>query len=162
MTWSRFSEISQLAAAIILCQGVGYIGSLFTRPAIPGWYAGLARPALTPPGWVFAPVWITLYLLMGVALYLVWRQGLSTSGVKPALLAFGVQLALNALWSWLFFGMRSPLAGLVDIVLLWLAIIVCMVLFLRVSAAAFGLLVPYILWVSFAAWLNYGILVLNR
>jgi len=111
---------------------------------------------------LFGPAWTLLYLLMAVAAFLVWRQGLMAPGVKLALVVFLVQLVLNALWSIFFFGLRSPLAGLVDIIVLWLAILATIILFFPVSVPAGILLLPYIIWVSFAAVLNAAILRLNR
>ncbi len=143
----------------LLC---GFVGSFATRPAIDGWYAGLTRPAFNPPNWVFGPAWTLLYILMGIAAFLVWNRGLAARGVKPALLLFTVQLALNVAWSFIFFAGRSPLWGFVEIVVLWLAIAATVVLSFRVSAAAGWLLLPYIGWVSFAAVLNGAIMVLNR
>ena len=156
------SKLLMLLACLALVFVAGGIGSLATTKAIPTWYRGLAKPSFSPPNWLFGPAWTVLYLLMAVAAFLVWRQGLSAPGVKLALLVFLVQLALNALWSILFFGMRSPLFGFVDIVVLWLAILVTTVLFFRVSTAAGVLFLPYIGWVTFAAVLNAAILVLNR
>ncbi|MFO7674814.1 MAG: TspO/MBR family protein [bacterium] len=140
----------------------GALGSLATRPAITGWYATLNKPPFNPPGWLFGPAWTVLYILMGLAAYLVWSRGLAAPGVKPALALFVVQMFLNVLWSFLFFAARSPLAGFVEIVALWAAILVTMVLFFRVSPAAGWLMVPYIGWVSFAAVLNGAIMLLNR
>ncbi|MCX6843538.1 MAG: tryptophan-rich sensory protein [candidate division WOR-3 bacterium] len=138
------------------------IGSFATVRAIPTWYKGLAKPSFNPPNWLFGPAWTVLYLLMAVAAWLVWKQGVGAAGVKLALAVFLVQLILNALWSILFFGLRSPLAGMVDIVVLWLAILATVILFFRVSVPAGILLLPYIAWVSFAALLNAAILRLNR
>ncbi len=152
----------KLLVSLFLCLGAGAVGSLFTRPAIPAWYAGLKKPSLTPPAWVFAPVWITLYLLMGLALFLVWRKGVSTVGVRPALTVFALQLVLNAAWSGLFFGLRSTRAGLAGIILLWTVLALTMYLFLRLDPVAAGLLLPYLLWVSFAARLAWGLWRLNR
>lgn len=145
-------------------QAAGLLGTIFTMPAIPGWYAGLVKPDFSPPNWVFGPVWTTLYLMMGIAAFLVWRRQ-SASGQPSkagrALTAFWIQLALNSLWSIFFFGMKSPLLGLIDIVLLWLAIVWTMAEFKKVSPPAFWLLVPYLLWVSFATALNFAIFQLN-
>ncbi|MCE5272283.1 tryptophan-rich sensory protein [bacterium] len=152
----------RLLLSLFLCLGAGVIGSLFTRPAIPVWYQGLKKPSLTPPGWVFAPVWVTLYLLMGLALFLIWRKGISTGGVRPALAAFALQLALNAAWSGLFFGLRSTRAGLTGIALLWVALALTIYLFLQLDPVAAALLLPYLLWVSFAARLTWGLWRLNR
>ena len=151
----------KLLVSIVACQLVGIIGSFFTRPAIPTWYAALNKPSFTPPDGVFAPVWISLYLMMGVAAFLVWRLGLHTTGVKMAMLFFLVQLVLNGLWSPAFFGMRSPLAGAVVIVLLWVAIILTIWKLYPLSIPAAVLLVPYLLWVSYAAALNISIMILN-
>jgi benzodiazapine receptor len=104
-------DITKLVVSIVACQAAGAIGSIFTTPAIPTWYAALEKPFFTPPNWLFAPAWITLYLLMAIAAFLVWRQGLGQKGVNSALLVFLVQLVLNALWSVVFFGLHSPLWG---------------------------------------------------
>jgi len=157
----RLVEILRLLASILVCQLTGFISSLFASPSIPTWYADLQKPSFAPPNWVFAPVWVSLYILMGVALYLVWRRA-GEARVRPAVAAFIVQLALNALWSPAFFGLQSPLAGLIVIVPLWLAILATILAFLNVSKGAALLLVPYMLWVGFAVVLNFGFLVLNR
>ncbi|MDD4858407.1 MAG: tryptophan-rich sensory protein [Candidatus Krumholzibacteria bacterium] len=153
----------KLAAGVALCLLAGFIGSIATTPKVGSpWYAGLARPSFSPPGWLFAPVWTILYLMMGVALYLVWRKGLAVEGVKVALAVFLAQLVLNALWSFAFFGAESPLYGLVVIVALWVTIVATIVVFAPISRTAAVLLVPYILWVSFATILNASIYLLNR
>jgi translocator protein len=152
----------KLFASLAVVLAAGAIGSLATMRAIPTWYGGLAKPLFNPPDWLFGPAWTALYLMMAVAAFLVWKQGIGAAGVKLALSVFLVQLVLNCLWSILFFGLRSPLAGLVDIVALWLAILATIVLFFRVSVPAGVLLLPYIAWVSFAAILNAAILRLNR
>jgi translocator protein len=138
------------------------VGSFATVRSIPTWYKGLAKPSFNPPAWLFGPAWTLLYLLMAVAAWLVWKQGIGAAGVKLALAVFLVQLVLNALWSVFFFGLRSPLAGLVDIIVLWLAIVATIIIFFRVSVPAGVLLLPYIGWVTFAALLNAAILRLNR
>ncbi len=155
-------NVLKLVASLAVVLAAGAVGSLATTKAIPTWYRGLAKPSFNPPDWLFGPAWTLLYLLMAVAAFLVWKQGIGASGVKLALAVFLVQLALNALWSVFFFGLHSPLAGLVDIIVLWLAILVTIVLFFRVSGAAGVLLLPYIAWVSFAAVLNAAVLALNR
>lgn len=152
----------RLILCIMAVQAAGLIGSIFTAPAIPGWYRELARPELTPPSWLFAPVWTVLYLLMGIALFLVWNNGVNKKGVPLALAVFGSQLALNVLWSVIFFGLRSPGWALVDIALLWLATGATIYVFNKVSRTAAWLLAPYLLWISFAAYLNYSIFTLNR
>lgn len=161
MEKSKVVGVLKLITSIAICQIAGFIGSLFTTPAIPTWYAELNKPAFTPPNWLFAPVWVTLFVLMGISTFLVWRQGLDDRQVKIALSIFAVQLVLNALWSVMFFGLRSPLAGLVDILLLWPAILLTILYFRKLSRAAGLLLIPYLLWVSFAAILNLSIFILN-
>jgi tryptophan-rich sensory protein len=142
---------------------VGLMGSLFmTVDSLGNWYANLNKPAFNPPGWVFGPVWTTLYIMMGISAFLVWRKGLDSKLVRVALACFIVQLILNAIWTPLFFGLHSPLAGLIDIVLLLSAIDLTVILFLRISKPAALLLVPYGLWVLFATILNASIYLLNR
>jgi len=154
-------ETLQLIISVVVCQLAGVIGGLFTGPAIPTWYASLRKPSFTPPGWVFGPAWVTLYVMMGVAAFLVWRRGLDDPQVRIALVIFVVQLLLNASWSVVFFGQRSPMGGLLVIGLLWVAILLTIIAFARVSSVAALLLVPYILWVSFASVLNGAIVRLN-
>jgi benzodiazapine receptor len=154
--------LARLLLCIVVCQLAGGIGALFTGPAIPTWYATIAKPAFNPPSWLFGPVWITLYVVMAVAAFLVWQRGLNVPAVRTALALFGAQLILNAAWSGLFFGLRSPLAGLVDIVALLALIVATIVAFGRVSALAAWLLVPYLAWVAFATVLNATIWWLNR
>jgi tryptophan-rich sensory protein len=147
-----------LVVLIAICFSVAGLGSIATTPSIPNWYAGLAKPSWTPPGWLFGPVWSVLYLSMAVAAWLVWRQG---NALVPMIL-FVVQLAFNAAWSWLFFGMHNPGAALIDIVLLWAAIAATTIAaFWRRSLVAGLLFVPYLAWVSFAAVLNFAIWRLN-
>ena len=151
----------KLITAIAVSELAGIVGTVFTVSAIPAWYTTLVKPNLNPPGWIFGPVWTTLYLLMGIAAFLVWNRGWSRRDVKAALGVFLLQLVLNAVWSIIFFGLESPLWALVDIALMWLAIVWTMALFYKISKPAMWLLVPYILWVSFAAYLNYSIWILN-
>jgi translocator protein len=146
-----------LFVMIVLCFAVAGLGGLLTLPNIPNWYAGLAKPSWMPPGWIFGPVWSVLYLSMAVAAWLVWRRGDAT---VPMVL-FGIQLVLNAAWSWLFFGLHGPGAAFVDIVLLWLGIVATTVAFWRWSTLAGILLLPYLAWVSFAAMLNFAIWRMN-
>ncbi len=153
--------VFKLVISILLPQMAGFIGSLFTRAAVPTWYATLSKPTFTPPNGVFGPVWTTLYLLMGISLFLVWRTDGDLEQRRKALAVFTLQLALNVLWSILFFGLRSPPAGLVGIICLWTAIWLTMRLFSRISRMAVWLLAPYLLWVSFAVVLNISILILN-
>jgi len=157
----RLREILKLVASVILCQIAGFLGSLFTTPAIPTWYATLRRPFFTPPNWIFSPVWICLFILMGISLFFVWRRT-DHPKFKIAFIFFFVQLILNILWSIVFFGLRSPLIGLVDIVLLWIAILFTIFNFLKVSKFSGVLLLPYLVWVSFATLLNFSLWILNR
>jgi len=161
MKSSKKINMLKLVTSLVVSQCAGLIGSAFTTPAIPNWYAALQKPPFTPPNWLFAPAWITLYLLMGIAAFLVWRVGLDDRRVRVALMIFLIQLVLNALWSVAFFGLQSPLYGFIVIILLWLTILLTILSFARISSAAAWLLVPYILWVSFASALNISIWVLN-
>jgi benzodiazapine receptor len=155
------SESIKMMASITICLFAGFLGSYFTAPAIPDWYALLIKPSFAPPNWVFFPVWTTLFVMMGISAYLVWRKGLDEKIVKTALVIFGVQLVLNVLWSAVFFGLRSPLAGLIEIIFLWISILFTILNFTKVSRTAAYLLIPYILWVSFAAIVNFSIWRLN-
>jgi translocator protein len=152
---------TRLIIAVLAAQSAGLIGSLFTTPAIPTWYTHLAKPGFTPPGWIFGPVWITLYTLMGIASFLVWQKREANPTANKALVVYAVHLVLNALWSVLFFGLKSPGLAFVEIVILWCMILVVINLFLRVNRRAAYLMTPYILWVSFAAVLNFAIWRMN-
>lgn len=156
-------DVIRLMAACGLSLFAGFVGSLVMvdggfRP----WYSSIEKPAFTPPDWLFGPVWTTLYILMGVAAYLVWRRGSESQGVRVALGWFLVQLVLNASWTPIFFGWRRIGLALVVMVLLWAAIVATIRYFCRVSKLAGMLLVPYLLWVSFAIVLNAAIWRLNR
>lgn len=151
----------KLFLAIGASLSAGAIGSVFTARAVPTWYAGLVQPALNPPAWVFGPVWTVLYILMGIAAFWIWRNGWNRKNVRVALGVFGVQLLLNVAWSMIFFGLQRPGWALVSIVILWLAIVWTMVLFYKISRPAAYLLAPYLLWVTFASYLDYSIWMLN-
>ncbi|HNW30573.1 MAG TPA: tryptophan-rich sensory protein [Spirochaetota bacterium] len=161
MKAGKRSNVFRLIASVIIPQAVGGIGALMTEPSVRSWYAGLAKPAFNPPDWIFGPVWTALYLMMGIALYLVWKKGLSGKEARIAVTAFGIQLFLNLAWSFLFFYLRMPFAAFIEIILLWIAIAATMAAFARVSLAACCLLVPYLLWVSFASVLNFFLWRLN-
>ena len=150
-----------LIISLVVCFAAGGLGGLATTPGLDTWYDTVAKPTWNPPSWVFAPVWTTLYCLMGIAVWLVWRGG-EWKQVKPAVVLFTVQLVLNSLWSLLFFGVQNPGAALVEIGVLWCAIAATTVLFFRRSAIAGGLMTPYLLWVTFASFLNFTIWNLNR
>jgi translocator protein len=154
--------ILKLVVSIVACLAAGAIGSIFTRSAIPTWYATLQKPVFSPPNWLFAPVWTLLYILMGIAAFLVWRKGLENRQVRIALIFFLIQLVLNASWSVVFFGLESPLYGLIVISILWVAILVTVTKFFKISRAASMLMWPYLLWVTFAAVLNSSIWLLNQ
>jgi len=151
----------RLIISVAVCEGVGLLGAVFTTPAIPTWYASLAKPPITPPSWLFAPAWTLLYLLMGIAAFLVWQKGLGERRVRAALIIFLVQLVLNFLWSAAFFGLESPAYGVLVIIPLWLMILLTTVLFFRVRAVSGWLMVPYLLWTTFASVLNMWFWVLN-
>ncbi len=160
MMRSRFQWLG-LVVSIVVCFGVAALGSLATDPNIDGWYAALRKPSWNPPNWVFGPVWSMLYLLMAVAAWLVWRRrGFAGASLLPLVL-FGVQLVLNGLWSVLFFGWHRPDLAFIEIVFLWSAILATMLAFRRVVPLAAALLVPYFLWVTFAAFLNFTIWSMN-
>jgi len=149
----------KLFASFIACFAAAGFGSFFTASAIPTWYAALSKPFFAPPNWLFGPAWTLLYILMAVSLYLVWSKGFSKNR-KPIFL-FAIQLFLNALWSLAFFGLRNPAAGFAVIVLLWISIVATMLAFKKADKKAAWLLVPYILWVSFASVLNFAVMLLN-
>lgn len=157
----KLTSFFKLVIAVIISQLAGIIGSIFTVSAIPGWYATLAKPALNPPSWIFGPVWTTLYTLMGIAAFVVWKKGWGRPDVRKALYVFGLQLVLNTLWSIVFFGLQSPAWAFANIVLMWLAIVWTMILFYKISKTTLWLLAPYLLWVTFAAYLNYALWTLN-
>ena len=161
MTVITLREIPGLILAIVICQLAGVLGSFFTSSSVSTWYPTLIKPSFAPPGSVIGAVWIVLFTLMGVSLFLVWRDGKNSADGKIALGIFALQLLVNVLWSWAFFGLQSPAAGIVVIVVLWLLILQCIVRFWPISRNAALLLVPYILWVSFAAFLNYTVWRLN-
>lgn len=156
----RISSPLLLLFSILLCQAAGLFGSLFTASKIPTWYATLVKPPIAPPNWVFAPVWTTLYLLMGISLYLVLLQR-EREESRIAMAIFGVQLLLNALWSYFFFGLESTYLGLVAILAVLIAVIATVFVFARVSRTAAFLLIPYLAWVSFATLVAYQLWVLN-
>ena len=157
----KIIDILKLAASIVLCQLAGFIGSFFTTPSIPTWYASLSKPFFNPPNWIFGPVWVSLYLLMGISLFVVWQRRERNPYAKKGLIFFFAQLILNVFWSVAFFGLKSPFLGLIDIVLLWIAIFLTIQAFFRISKTAGLLLIPYIVWVSFAAVLNFSLWILN-
>jgi tryptophan-rich sensory protein len=151
-------SLLRLIVSLAVCLGAAALGALMTTPALRPWYADLHKPQWAPPNWLFGPVWTVLYLAMAVAAWLVWgRSGLMDRPMK----VFVLQLALNVAWSGVFFGLRSPGAAFAEIIAMWLAILATLIEFWKISSAAGWLLVPYLLWVSFAAVLNFSIWRLN-
>jgi tryptophan-rich sensory protein len=154
-------ELKKLLVSLLVCFGAAALGSAFTRPAVNGWYATVQRPSFAPPNEVFAPVWTLLYFLMAVALYLVWHERKNRVRDNLALKLFAVQLALNVSWSAVFFGLRSISGGLVVILLLAITLLATIRRFWPISRLAAACLIPYFLWLSFAAVLNFAIWRLN-
>ena len=157
------NKISKILAVVVTCLAVGYFSGQVTQSAITTWYPTLVKPSFNPPNWIFAPVWSMLYVMMGVAAGLVWdRIDFDKDLVKKALIFFALQLALNALWSFLFFGLKNPMLAGIEIILLWLMIFETYTQFVKINKIAGYLLIPYLLWVSFAMVLNISIWWLNR
>lgn len=157
------NKLTKITIMVATCIGVGYISGQATQSSVDTWFPLLNKPSFNPPGWVFFPVWIALYAMMGVAAGLVWaRIDFQKDEVRKALLFFFIQLALNAGWSLLFFGLRNPFLALVEIALLWLMIYETYLKFIRINKYAGYLFIPYLLWVSFAAVLNASIWWLNK
>lgn len=159
---TRSHTLSNTTLPLVLflgvCLLVGYLGSLWTLDSVQTWYPLLNKPAWNPPAWVFGPVWTALYLMMGTAAWMVWKE---TGLFSRALGLFFVQLGLNLAWSWIFFGLQQPGFAFAEIVLLWVAIVFTTRLFFAVSRPAGTLLVPYVLWTTFAMGLNWMIYQLN-
>lgn len=156
------NKVTKILCVVVTCLAIGYFSGIVTRSAITDWYPSLIKPSFNPPNWIFAPVWSMLYVMMGVAAGLVWdRMESNKEAVKKALIVFAIQLALNALWSYLFFGLHNPtLAGL-EIIILWLVIYETYLQFSKINKIAGYLLLPYLAWVSFAMVLNASIWWLN-
>lgn len=145
---------------LAVCLGVSGLGAMVTEQSVRTWYPSLRKPPGTPPSWLFGPVWTSLYALMAISAWLIWRQ--YHWGARPALLIFLAQLALNLAWSVIFFGARRPGFALAEIITLWWAILFNIYIFYSLDIVAAYLLIPYLVWVSFAAYLNAGICLLNR
>ncbi|HEX8923462.1 MAG TPA: TspO/MBR family protein [Patescibacteria group bacterium] len=154
-------NITKLIISVTACEVIGFLGVPFTISAIPTWYAALNKPTFAPPAWLFGPVWTLLYFMMGSAFYLIWKQGWNKKEVRRAGVFFLGQLGLNFIWSPVFFGLRAPILGLIIIAAMWIMIVMTMKKFYPLSKNAFYLLVPYLMWVSFATILNAAIAVLN-
>jgi translocator protein len=180
----KSGNLIRLFTSIIICELAGAIGAIFTTPQIGSWYKSLNKPSFNPPNWIFGPVWSTLFLLMGISLYLVWSKKFSVKNElkiknKKAwnnlsqkfftgkwqkvniILIFAVQLILNILWSVIFFGMQETGLAFFELLMLWVSIVYLIINFYRVSKKSAWLLLPYILWVSFAGILNFSLWLLN-
>ena len=157
------NKISRIAIGVIICLAVGYLSGMVTRTSITTWYATLVKPSFNPPNWIFAPVWTSLYVMMGIAAGLIWNQIPSQKeAVTKALQFFAIQLVLNALWSYLFFGMYNLMLATIEVVLLWLMIFETYSQFAKINKTASYLMLPYLAWVSFASVLTASIWWLNR
>lgn len=157
------NKVTRILVVVVTCLVIGYFSGIVTRSSIVTWYPALVKPNFNPPNWIFAPVWSMLYIMMGVAAGLVWnRIDFEKELVKKALIFFAIQLALNALWSYLFFGLKNPMLAGIEIVLLWLMIYETQIKFTKINKTAGFLFIPYLLWVSFAMVLNGSIWWLNR
>lgn len=151
------NKILKLIISIIIPFIASAVGGVFTASSVSTWYVTLVKPSFNPPSWVFGPIWTILYFFMGISFYLVWTRRLET----PALMAFVTQLFLNVLWSIIFFGLKAPFYAFIEIIFLWFAILITIIYFYRINKLSAYLLIPYILWVSFAAILNFSIFLLN-
>jgi len=171
----KLDNIIKLSLSIIMCEFAGVIGSVVTIPGVKEWFVNLQKPVFNPPNWLFAPVWSLLFLLMGISFYLVWDKNWQVknkinwfknlfnkfSDKTKAIAIFFIQLILNIFWSFLFFGFHNPTLSFFELLLLWIAIFLTIVYFYRVSKWAGYLLLPYIVWVSFAGVLNLFLWILN-
>lgn len=151
----------KLLISILLCQMAGVVGAFFTTPAIKSWYVFLIKPTFAPPNWLFGPVWVTLYILMGISLYLIWKKGLNKKEVKSAFSLFLIHLLFNSLWSIIFFGMKSILGGFIEISILLVLVLNVYFKFYKINKVAAYLLIPYFFWGVFATFLNFNLLILN-
>ena len=157
------NKLAKIFIVVIICVAVGYFSGIVTRASIETWYPTLIKPSFNPPNWIFAPVWTLLYMMMGVAGGLIWsKSDIDKNLVKTALWRFAMQLNLNALWSYLFFGLHSPMLAGMEIVLLWVMIFATYKQFAKIDNTAAYLMLPYLTWVSFAMILNANIWWLNR
>lgn len=161
--WEYLKRMSVLKFifSIGFCFSVAFLGSVLTLPSIPTWYAALNKPIFSPPNWIFGPVWTILYFLMGISLYIIWNKNLKSKKKDQAIKTFIFQLVLNLLWSLVFFGLHQSLLAFITVITLWISIFMTIKYFYKISRFAAYLLIPYILWVSFAAVLNLFIVLLN-
>ena len=157
----KLNKIIKLLFLIIVCEGVGFLGTIFTIPSIQGWYMTLQKAPFNPPPWVFGPIWTTLYFLMALSLFLVLQKKLKKQR-SFLMILFSIQLALNFFWSVIFFGLHLPLAAFIEIIFLWISIALLIIDFWKFSKLAAILLIPYLCWVSVASTLNLFVVLLNR
>jgi tryptophan-rich sensory protein len=157
----KTKSIIKLFSAVLICLGAGFVGSFFTTPEIATWYQTINKPIWNPPSWLFGPVWTTLFILMGIALFLIWQKAAHSKSAHRAVVFFLVHLLFNIFWSVAFFNLHSPFYAFIAIIVLWLMIFTLMLWFFRLDKKAGALLIPYLFWVSFAGYLNYTIWQLN-
>ena len=153
-------NIFKLIISILIPLVIGFLGSFFTAGSVDSWYTTINKPSFNPPDWIFAPVWTILFILIGLSFYLVWRKNFGEDR-KKVFTVYSLQLLFNLLWSVFFFGLKSPLLGLIDIIILLSFIIFNTIIFFKVSKTAGILFLPYLIWVSFASILNFSIFLLN-
>ncbi len=154
----KIKKFVKLLFCILICEGAGAIGSIATSSSVDSWYASLNKPLIAPPGWLFAPVWTIIYALMGIALFLVLEKNINK--VK-AIWIFSIQLLLNVLWSFIFFGFQMPFLAFLEIIVLWIFIFIMIKGFVKIEKRTKWLLLPYIIWTSFAAILNFWFWIIN-
>ena len=161
---AKFIQIKsarKLLLSIGICQTVGILAFIFAAPSISSWYTTLTKPSFAPPDWIFAPVWFTLFTLMGISFYLIWQEGIEKKAVKSAIVIFIIHLFFNFFWSTLFFSFKSPSLAFCEILILWIMIISLVPQFGKINRLSAYLLMPYLYWVTFASLLNYSIWLLN-
>ncbi len=157
------NKITKILILVVTCASIGYFSGLITQSSILTWYPTLIKPSFNPPNWIFAPVWSTLYIMMGIAAGFIWdKMEYEKEKTTQALILFAIQLGLNALWSYLFFGLMNPMLAAIEIIILWLMIYETYNSFVKINKIAGYLLVPYLAWVSFATVLNISIWWLNK
>ncbi len=157
------NKITRILVVVFICLAIGYLSGTVNSSSVTTWYPTIVKPSFNPPNWIFAPVWIVLYIMMGIAAGLVWNQiEFEKETVKKALIFFAIQLVLNALWSYLFFGLQNPMLAGLEIIILWLMIFETYIQFSKINKISGYLFIPYLAWVSFAAILNGSIWWLNR
>ena len=153
-------KFKKFAISLIIPLAIGFTGSFFTSGSVGTWYTTLNKPSFNPPNWIFAPVWTILFIMIGISFYIAWSKGFLTRKWIPISI-YALNLLLNLLWSLLFFGLKTPLISFIEIIALWIVIVVNIIIFYKISKVSGILMIPYLLWVSFASVLNYSIYQLN-